>query len=550
LPSSSTTRLHAVRSEHVEAAIAEIQREGFPPAHAAKQYHVIVNGVPYPQKYVASLATRHASGEQLLPNEFSASQSRPVLAALGYEIHKVEPNEAITGEIIGELYFYGKEVFEGRITAKDALAELPMHSGSARDYLNNYRRLREGERYTRTMNAEASEYFLQQILKDRGQEGLHTALRAVEAHLQYHDGLGRGSQRQIHDLLAKYAALVVSEVSTTRIPDIARALNARAGAHPVGALQAIRAELKGTRRPGSDIFASKTIHNDWACHYGGRSELQFNIGLEEVGGEPVLRYGVAFSLVLSQSLPTIEPLIPKISRFNDFLRLYPDISEGMSMWHHVDGPRSDDRTPTMIIPELVTEGAFIFLGKRMPLTHINYETILALFDHLLPLYRYVEGGANAQPVTTQPDESFVFKSGCSTKLAGTQSTPAQRQLDINLRHNVLQQALHAKLSLQYGADNVGTERPSGAGTKVDVVVRHPDSYWFYEIKTACSSRACIREALGQLLEYAFWPGGQEASRLIIAGEAPLDKDGEDYLQRLRNQFGLPITYEQIKDVKA
>ena len=35
------------------------------------------------------------------------------------------------------------------------------------------------------------------------------------------------------------------------------------------------------RRPSSDIFTSHTIHPHWAFHYGGRTELQFNIGLEE-----------------------------------------------------------------------------------------------------------------------------------------------------------------------------------------------------------------------------------------------------------------------------
>jgi len=92
---------------------------------------------------------------------------------------------------------------------------------------------------------------------------------------------------------------------------------------------------------------------------------------------------------------------------------------------------------------------------------------------------------------------------------------------------------------------VGTECPSGVGTKVDVVVRQKNEYWFYEIKTALTPRACLREALGQLCEYAFWPGAQEAVRLIVAGENALDKEGEEYLLRLRNRFSLPIEYEQI-----
>jgi hypothetical protein len=96
-----------------------------------------------------------------------------------------------------------------------------------------------------------------------------------------------------------------------------------------------------------------------------------------------------------------------------------------------------------------------------------------------------------------------------------------------------------------GPDNVGTELPSGVGTKVDIVVRRENLYWFYEIKTAMTPRACLREALGQLLEYAYWPGAQAAERLIVAGEPALDKEGQEYLRRLGKQFSPPIEYEQI-----
>jgi hypothetical protein len=92
---------------------------------------------------------------------------------------------------------------------------------------------------------------------------------------------------------------------------------------------------------------------------------------------------------------------------------------------------------------------------------------------------------------------------------------------------------------------VGTEKASGVGTRIDVVVRQGNEFWFYEIKTAQSPRACLREALGQLPEYAFWPGAQAASRLIVVGESAIDDDGSEYLRRLRDRFGLPIEYEQI-----
>ena len=69
--------------------------------------------------------------------------------------------------------------------------------------------------------------------------------------------------------------------------------SSRARTHAIGELQNIRAKLRGlSRRPGSVIFSSQTTHEHWAFHHGGRSELQFNIGLEKLSIEHELRHGV------------------------------------------------------------------------------------------------------------------------------------------------------------------------------------------------------------------------------------------------------------------
>lgn len=114
-----------------------------------------------------------------------------------------------------------------------------------------------------------------------------------------------------------------------------------------------------------------------------------------------------------------------------------------------------------------------------------------------------------------------------------------------MRQLGMQESLYRQLASKYGAENVGTELSSGEGTSVDVVVRREDAFWFYEIKTVRSPRACLRQALGQLLEYAFWPGSREATRLIIVGETALDDEGAEYLRTLRKRFSLPLEYEHI-----
>ena len=146
------------------------------------------------------------------------------------------------------------------------------------------------------------------------------------------------------------------------LPAFAQALNSKVQSYRIGTLQQLRSDLHGLkRRPGRNIFSSKTTTDEWAFHYGGRSELQYNIGVDG-SNNTMLRYGVAFSFETSRSLPTIDVLIPKVRLFNDFLRLYPDLYADMRIWHWRGGIRGSESPPGPILPELVSEGVFVFLG--------------------------------------------------------------------------------------------------------------------------------------------------------------------------------------------
>ena len=329
------------------------------------------------------------------------------------------------------------------------------------------------------------------------------------------------------------------------LPALAKALNSKAHSYRIGELQQLRSDLHGLkRRPGRNIFRSKTTTDEWAFHYGGRSELQYNIGVDG-SNSTMLRYGVAFSFETSRSLPTIDPLIPKVRLFNDFLRLYPALYADMRTWHWRDGSRSSELPPGPIPHELVSKGVFVFLGHLSSVQELDYDRILTEMDRLLPLYEYVESSGRRQPLSKPDKEQFVFRPGCTLKAAATKASYAQQELDVNLRHNQLQRDLYRRLVKKHGADNVRAESTTVIGTSVDLVVRQPNGYWFYEIKTSVSPRACIREAIGQLLEYAFWPGLQEAHRLIVVGETAAAADVQEYCRRLNERFSLPIQYQQI-----
>ena len=141
---------------------------------------------------------------------------------------------------------------------------------------------------------------------------------------------------------------------------------------------------------------------------------------------------------------------------------------------------------------------------------------------------------------------FKFRPGHREKDTGKLTVMGSTREKMALRtHNAIQNSLFKELAQKYGKDCVSTEHPTGQGTSIDLVVKTDSFCWFYEIKVAPSVRAAIRQAIPQLLEYAYWPGTTgRADRLFIVGTMPVTKQAERYLSFLREKFGLQIEYLQ------
>jgi len=168
-------------------------------------------------------------------------------------------------------------------------------------------------------------------------------------------------------------------------------------------LQIIRSELRNLDRPRTyKIFSASTVFEGdgaYAFHDGGRSEIQFNIGIEDFEGDEIFRYGLGFSLEPNQSQPDpINYLTPKIYAFNEFIRNDAGLLNGLSLWHY-QHENTHARTPDFPISEIPNDwikwGNFIFAGRyfRKNIEDINEEdliTMISLFDRLMPVYEYVE----------------------------------------------------------------------------------------------------------------------------------------------------------------
>ena len=336
-------------------------------------------------------------------------------------------------------------------------------------------------------------------------------------------------------------------LDTPTITDITDAIEDQAPGCEFGELQAIRQNLKGLKQRSHTIFRPNTIFDRYAFHYGGRTELQFNVGFEDTGdGEEYLRHGLAISLKRGPSVHDIgDAILTRVARLNEFIETRADEFTDFLMynsWYNSNN-RSGDHPLRPVPSEVVELDAFIFIGKRQSATQVSTALILKDFDRLLPMYKFVEGkDAPPDKRRATPPE---FVPGLTRKPTSAKISVTERKLNKNLRHNDIQYALGCYLVEQHGTDAVRDEFPTGNGTKIDLAVKQGDEFTYYEIKIGETARSCIRQGIGQLLEYSYWPEARRAVRLVVIGEPELDADARKYLMDLRREFELPLYYQQF-----
>lgn len=150
----------------------------------------------------------------------------------------------------------------------------------------------------------------------------------------------------------------------------------------------------------------------------------------------------------------------------------------------------------------------------------------------------------AEDEGSQP-KPFEFKSGHIERAVEPITKAASAKTKANQLHNDIQNRLYVHLRDKLGAAKVGTEIDTGYGTTIDIATYQTGQVTFYEIKTSTSVRTSIRQAIPQLLEYAFWPQTVRAGRLVIVSHLRATKAAAEYLNFLRKEFNLPIYYQQF-----
>jgi hypothetical protein len=106
-------------------------------------------------------------------------------------------------------------------------------------------------------------------------------------------------------------------------------------------------------------------------------------------------------------------------------------------------------------------------------------------------------------------------------------------------HDQMQNAIFEllKTSKRYDYKKVIIEKGG-----VDIKAKTQQDTWHYfELKTD-NPKQSIRTALGQILEYSYYPDTNKAEKLIIVADEKPNVDEKKYLDHIRNKFNIPITY--------
>jgi 5-methylcytosine-specific restriction protein A len=114
----------------------------------------------------------------------------------------------ITQEMIEAGFTASAEVYFKKISRQQAIDylndEFGMNKGSASDYIVNFKKMMDGEKYTRTNNAEQTDYILSRILKDYGTIRLNNAIKATQEHVKYYEDLRKIKLNTIREIISKY----------------------------------------------------------------------------------------------------------------------------------------------------------------------------------------------------------------------------------------------------------------------------------------------------------------------------------------------------------
>lgn len=216
-----------------------------------------------------------------------------------------------------------------------------------------------------------------------------------------------------------------------------------------------------------------------------------------------------------------------------------------------------DKSISSLVEETFLNVKFKLEYVEFPDTEDLKEVDLDLSTY--PRYKLYNGSlfdqVSINPNTDKEQRSGIITLGDGSRDRSNNSTSVGRRTpgsyQIVNRHDEISRGLETYLKDQAEErESVIKERELG-NKYIDMVYELDDEIRYYEIKTHPKLVFCVREGIGQLMEYAFWRRGdrEKKLKLILVSPHKPNKPLKDYIDKLQSKFGLPIHYQQF-DLEA
>lgn len=160
---------------------------------------------------------------------------------------------------------------------------------------------------------------------------------------------------------------------------------------------------------------------------------------------------------------------------------------------------------------------------------INYKPYdVTVFHYMQLLYQSYKTGFKTK----------ALKNNQKFKNEKEQSRSAPNSYISEQNHNKVQNKLIDNLSKRYGNEKVFVEE-----NYVDVMVVLEKEIQIYEVKSNPYPHYCIREGLGQILNYAYNLNTKKEIRLYIVGQYQATQNELEYINYIKSN--LKINFEYI-----
>jgi len=124
-----------------------------------------------------------------------------------------------------------------------------------------------------------------------------------------------------------------------------------------------------------------------------------------------------------------------------------------------------------------------------------------------------------------------------------------KEIELELKHNLIQQRFLSYLQKKYGKETVKSECKAHGASRIDIVQKTDTGFIFYEIKTYNNLKTSIRESIGQLLEYCLYPNVQEAKKLVLVSHVKPSDELISYFTMIKKIINIPLGYIHF-DIEA